>query len=148
MSDVLLQGESFWVTRRINQARSFLEAYSSAATARRILTPVWFTFFDKFPLFQRQARSMCSPGYLLAPACVFAATDLKSSRSTPGPSLRLSSGGTRFPRGGRSVPRGSGSVAEKSRRFVFAGCEEINRNCSPVWSFERSRLTLGRSSNA
>ena len=30
-------------------------------------------------------------------ACVFAATDLKSSRSTPGSSLRLSSGGTMSP---------------------------------------------------
>ena len=33
--------------------------------------------------------------------------------------------------------RGSGSVAEKSRRFVFGRSEEISRNCSPVWSFER-----------
>ena len=28
-------------------------------------------------------------------------------------------------------------VAEKSRRFVFDGSEEINRNCSAARSFER-----------
>ena len=34
-------------------------------------------------------------------------------------------------------------VAEKSRRFVIDGSEEINRNCSSARSFERRGLTLG-----
>jgi hypothetical protein len=39
--------------------------------------------------------------------------------------------------------RGSGGVAEKSRRDVFGGAEEIDRNCSPFWSFERGGLNVG-----